>query len=246
VATPDAELGWSDFKALFAISSCTATYDERLYFLPLALDYLRLNPREGTEYTSDLLYFLSSHAQELRRDELLEEALRAIRSCVDAWTESFSVVHFDLDACRAKGWRLDHDDYVRNADAVKDIVDGLLRYKTHVLLAEELVVQWTAPGRSATAAAWLLEFAREERRTYRYYSKNPAPARLDMVPTKSNARIHAAVTDQDALQIALTEVASTIVPMTESPTYWPDLISQLELTPPDPTESVRRKHISQR
>jgi hypothetical protein len=229
-ATPDSDLGWSAFKVIFAISGCTATYDEQLYFLPLALNYLKRNPVEGSEFTSYLVYFLSARAAGLQRDGMLEGALREVGLCVSAWTAEFSVVHFDRDACLAKGWQLEHDDCVSNSDAVKELIDSLLRYQIHSDVAEELVLQWTTPARSPTAAAWLLEYARSERQAYSYYADHPGPVHLDMIPTKSNARIHAAITDEDGLRAALRDVAATIIPSTKSPTYWPDLVAQLSLS----------------
>lgn len=73
-ATPDSDLRWSSFKTIFTIAGCTATYEEQTYFLPLALEYLKRNPEDGSEYTSDLVYFLSMHAEDLQRDGLLDDA----------------------------------------------------------------------------------------------------------------------------------------------------------------------------
>ena len=227
-ATPDSELDWRAFKILFNTAGCTAKYHEQLYFLPLALDYLRHNPYEGAEYISDLVHFLAGESAALERDQLLQPVLQRLRACFSSWTEKFSVVHYDLEACRAKGWVLDHDDIVTNLDVVRELIDYLLTTRTHSVLAESLVLRWLSPDRSATDAAWFLEYARSESKAYEYYAAHPA-AYLDMTPSKSNARIYSAITDRAALASALQLVGRTLLRETPSPSYWPDLVRQLKL-----------------
>jgi hypothetical protein len=163
------QLTWNDFEAIFPLSGCTAEYDQQLYYLPLALNYLRGHPGEGNEFVAGLVFFIASHQDRLATDGLLEASLAQLRACFEEWMSKFEVTHLDAAACAAKGWRVELRDYVENSSAVHELIEELLRYGLDRLV-EELMDSWVAVRRSPRDAAWLLEFAREERE-YEDYSR---------------------------------------------------------------------------
>jgi hypothetical protein len=226
---PLEELGASEFDTIFAISGCTAKYEEQLFYLPYALEYLIVHPSEGEDYLADLVYFMSVNSNSLRNDGVLEAIHASIAIIFKFWTKAFDVVHFDLAACRAKGYRLDHSDYVENSQEVREMIDCLLRYQPNSQLAENLVSTWMRPNRTDTESAWLLEFAKEERRGYDYYSRTYPGKEWENIPTKFVPLIFEAVTDTRNLQRALDQIRTTIIKNEKSPTYWPDLIAALGL-----------------
>ena len=228
---PDTTLTWSDFVRIFSISGCTAAPVEQEYFLPLALEYLRTQPDDGYECLSHIVYFVSSQSALLAADNVLASALAGVRSCFATWTESFIVQHFDLAACRAKGWTLAHDDIVNNSQAVSELISDLLRQGTHTHLAEEFVRSLASEGRSSVQAAWLLEYAREQRRAYHSYSQPMfANVPVDMTPSSSNSLIHGVITDQFLLSACVEQIRTEIIGTEPSPTYWHDTLLSLGLT----------------
>lgn len=225
-----AAVTWNDFEAIFALSGCTAEYDEQVYYLPLALRYLLEHPGDGSEFAAGLTYFIASHQDRLAPDGFLEPSLAQLRACLEEWTATFQVVHFDAAACAAKGWRRDHSDYVENSWALRELVDVLLRYELGQL-AEEWVESLIGMRRSPQASAWLLEYAREERTSYEYYSRGDrVPRHIDMTPSKRSPRIFNTLMSNLLLQTAYDEIKDTIVASERSPTYWPDLVGSLGLS----------------
>lgn len=103
---------------------------------------------------SSAIWFASEYAGQLQQDRVLDETRSAIRTCLSEWSRSFEVQHFDLEACREKGWTLDYSDYVRRAAAAGQTLEGLVRFETHVDLAEELVHSLARSGGDWTKAAW--------------------------------------------------------------------------------------------
>lgn len=138
---PDSSLDWPDFAIFFKPARCVATYEQAVYFLPLALDYLRREPMHGREYVYGLVHFLSrpEDADRIEEDKLSGPCRTALQACFDSWIETFEVVHFDEEACRNKGWRLGHFDYVKNSEAVIDLIDTLVLHRRHEDLAVDLL-----------------------------------------------------------------------------------------------------------
>jgi len=94
-----------------------------------------------------------------------------------------------------------------------------------------MIDSWCRSERRAEDAAWLLEFAKEEREAYDYYSReNAAPGHLDMTPSKRSQRIVSMIMDNGFLQAKYDSIRSGIVLAEPSPTYWRDLVSSLGLT----------------
>lgn len=224
----ESQLDWRDFDAIFAISGCTATYDEQVYYLPGALTYLIEHPSEGAEFVADIAYFLSKEAGRLTEENLLAPSIDALWRAFRAWTSEFAVVHFDEAACRAKGWRLDHGDYVENSDSLRELIDVLLRYHTHAHVAEEMVASWLRPDRRAEDSAWLLEFAKEQRHAYEFFSREYPGKDRETTPTRFST-IYPIISDTSLLRDEFARIRDTLVARTPSPTYWPDLLKALSL-----------------
>jgi hypothetical protein len=227
---PLESLTWSDFEAIFALSQCTAQFQEQLYYFPFALQYLQAKPDEGNELLPGLVYFTASHREALDRAGFLAPALAALRGCFTIWTSAFQIRHFDKIACAQKGWQVDHSDYVEHSAAVRELIDVLLRYGL-APLAEDLVESWVSVGSRPEDSAWLLEFAKEEREAYEYYChERTVPPDVDMTPSKRSKRIVALITDNVRLQAEYDRISENLVANEQSPTYWADLTSSLGIT----------------
>lgn len=228
-AKPIQELSWSDFEAIFTLSGCTAEFEEQLFYLPLALEYLVDHPRDAAEFLPGVVNFIAVHRNELSDRGFFDPAVNELRAAFVEWTATFSVRHFDARACAAKGWRIDHSDVVERSSTLCDLIDALLRYGL-ASVAEELISSWTTTGSRPESSAWLLEFAREQRQGYEYYSREGAmPRGVDMTPTRRSKQIFTIIMDQTCLQAAYDHIRGSLVANERSPTYWRDLRASLKL-----------------
>jgi hypothetical protein len=97
----------------------------------LAFSYILAHDDGALELIASLVWYCSEFAQKLRADEIIDAARSGIRECFEHWTKQFEVVHFDSEGCRARGWGLDHYDYVQNIETVCEGLEDLVRYRSH-------------------------------------------------------------------------------------------------------------------
>ena len=221
----DEELDWSDYRDLFNLCDGPTVYEDRVYFLPFAFEYLRTNSRDGFEYLSNVIWFVSEKEPQLSRDGLTVSCRKAVTTCFQQWTSRFTVVHYDTAACRAKQWVIDHSDIVENGQFAAELLGDLLRFQTHGDLAVELSSSLIAPGHTDTQAAWFLELGRSP-----WGFAGPS----DLGSFRSQAIgagqvIPDLFTNRDLLQREYDRLRETLVRTEPSPTYWPDLREALEL-----------------
>jgi hypothetical protein len=200
--TPDNQLTFGDFRTIFHWSTPAGTYEETVYFLPLALDYMWHKPDEAREFFSGLMCFVSENVERLRQDGLLSHIQRVFHSCFENWTGRFIVQHFDKAACEEKGWKLQYSDYVLNSEAVQELLEDLRRYPACEPLGSELLNSLVSAG-GGPKSAWLLEFA----------SKTP------LVPF-----------ERELLLKHYLSIQPTLVASERSPTYWPGILKALQLS----------------
>ncbi len=149
---------WLDLSRLFGPLSA-GTFEEAVYFLPLALRHMQERRDGFIEFITGLVYWVSRHHDDLaalRADKVVSAELRAT---LDAWTAHFRVDHYDRDACRSKGWVLEYDDIVEDSQWVAETVHALVSEEAYASVALEFVAD-LAESSSPTRAAWFLEFAR--------------------------------------------------------------------------------------
>jgi len=100
----DSDLDRGDFRTLLGPHVPAGTYEEVVYFLPLAFDFIRTDPAVALDLCSSLVWFCSKYNRELSADKAVEAARRELLGLVHQWTSRFDVTHFDRPMCLAKGW----------------------------------------------------------------------------------------------------------------------------------------------
>jgi hypothetical protein len=209
----DDALRWDDFKSLLGPHLPAGTYEEVVYFLPLAFDYIRANKSDALDLCSSLIWFCSEYASQLASDKVLEPARSELRDLLRDWTSRFVIIHFDKSACMAKGWRLQYCDLVEMSETVCEMLCDLVEYARHADIAERFICDLLDFGTNPFAAAWLLELIR---------SREAVAYRPPLMP-----RLEEAAIDHGLLRTAY-ELAQTDREIRESsPTYWRDTISKL-------------------
>ena len=224
IRTPDEMLSWSEFRDIFHVGIPAGTYEETVYFLPIALHDMRLSPRDSLEFMSGVCCFIADSLRRLEADSLLRPTMDGITEVLRAWSSRFVVTHYDAEACRRKGWIIDHDDIVENSQEVSELVDDLWRYPAFPQLGDSFIEDLARPQRDQLKSAWFLEYARATLEGYATW-----PDDLNMVPTKSSSTIPRLILDRSLLQQHYDVVVDGIAAATQSPTYWPELRSVLGL-----------------
>ncbi|MBC7813930.1 MAG: hypothetical protein H7175_22440 [Burkholderiales bacterium] len=145
LATPDDELSNVQYRLLFGPHLPAGTYEEIVYFVPGAFRYL-LEKADSYEFTYSLIGFVSQNAERLKEDGILEIVRDCIRECLAHWTEKFIIA--------------DPNTGLYYTAHIGDFIDQLVKFRTHVDLAETFVRDLAYNETDPVKAAWFLEYAR--------------------------------------------------------------------------------------
>jgi hypothetical protein len=212
--TPDESLNFSQFRILLGPYLPTGTYEETCYFLPLAFTYILARDNDALELVTSLVWYCSEYAEKLQTDKILEGARHGIQTCLGHWTRRFEVVYFDAAGCRAKGWGLEHFDYVRNMEVIGQALEDLMRFHSHSDLAIAFVME-LCQSSEPTKQAWFLELLRSKLNGDPYCPPN-------------YQEIDRLFQNKRKIRTLVAEVKNTVVPFEKSPTYWSDSLALIE------------------
>ncbi len=213
LATPDESMGWRDYWNILGFLPA-GNYDESVYFLPLAFDYVLARDEDALDLVTPLVWFISEHVAELETDGRLNAARAMLTRCLRHWTRKFDVIHFDEDACRVKGWRLAYFDYVEGVEVVCECLTDMVRYRAHCDLAENLIRDLSSHLDRPLEASWFLELAR---------------ANTDVRHPPNHPPIQSLLQSRVLLRQAANTVTENCLRDERSPTYWNDTFSTLNL-----------------
>ena len=214
MATPDAKLQWHHYRWLLGPYSTAGTYEEVLYFLPLAFDHVIAHDESALDLITSVVWFTSEYDERLRHDRLRNAVRDRLRDCLSHWTSEFRIIHFDREACREKGWEVLDSNAVTHSQLVCMCTEELVRFKNHADLAVEFTKSLAEHGGDGVKAAWFLEYSRS-----RFAAHTPP----------DDEQILRLLTDRKLLESAADVVRDKQVGRGHSPTYWRDTYCQLEL-----------------
>jgi hypothetical protein len=211
LAKRDEQLDWRDYQALFGPHLPAGTYEEVVYFLPTAFDYLLTHPDESLDLVSPIIGFVSKNSTQLESDGLLEPVRQKLRECFQTWTNEFIILHFDQEACAAKEWTLEYFDYVQLTETVCEGTTELVRFETQSDLALEFVRNLADHSNDFVRAAWFLEYSR---------------CRFDVYTAPAFGPVQELIADPERLWKAV-QVVTESPRFTDAPTYWRDTFQRL-------------------
>lgn len=215
LATPDDQLQWHQLQSLLGPFLPAGTYQESVYFLPFAFAYL-YHGDNALDLTTSVTWFVSEYADDLEADGLLEECRAEIAGCLQHWIQSFTVIHFDGDACAVKGWGLRYFDYVESSETICQTLCDLDRFARLADMADTFISQLVLSDKPASIG-WFLELARAQTDVYQ-------------PPTRESFQRY--FTDIALLKQKQALVEDNLTPTTMSPTYWKDTFTKLGLERP--------------
>lgn len=207
LAKPDSELAWNDFKNILGPFLPAGTYEESVYFLPLAFEHIATHDDYALDLVTSIVWFVSEYADRLAADGLLVGSRGRVGECFGIWTSRFEVTHFDHAACRAKGWGRAYFDYVKNVEVVCEGMCDLVRFVRHADLAEDFFRSLADHGSDPVKAAWFLEMSR---------------SRTDVYHPPEHESIRRLLADESLIASATSVVRSSLAASEPSPTYWQD------------------------
>ena len=210
---PDEMMEWHHLQSLLGPFLPAGTYQESVYFLPIAFECLRREEEHALDLTTSVTWFVSEYADDLAKDGALNECRSEIMGCLLHWIRDFTVTHFDRDACAAKGWKLSYFDYIQRSEVVCETLCDLDRFARHADLADHLITQ-LALSNQPVSASWFLELARSQTDIYH--------------PPPRDAFQHY-FTDMSLLAQKTTIVEEHMASTTASPTFWHDVFTELGL-----------------
>ena len=155
--TPESDLGWKDFNALYRAGVAPASYEEGLYFLPEAFSFMRRNlNEEATNCVADIVWFVSEYADRLAKDGLLHECGHEVRAFLTEQTSEFKILHWDKTTFPERCGQREYIDHVVSSQSVDDTVEALLRFKTLRSWATEFLGSLMAAKADPLRSAWYL------------------------------------------------------------------------------------------
>lgn len=226
IAVPDSKWGFSEIRYAFDIAGCTSTYEEKSYFWPLALQHYRQSD-DRSEYDGQLHYFVSHHANELKKDKLLEPSLQWLVDCWSIWTHDIKVRRSEGEHRGKKSIYY----WVDTMQPVESLIDGLIRYETFTDLGVSLASHFAKQPLTPTRAAWLLSYCGSQRKHYEFADeqKDMDKARRDnYCPTRTVPELYALIMDDALLARAWTLVKRSKI-VSDQPGYWNELAAKLAL-----------------
>ncbi|MEX2212787.1 MAG: hypothetical protein WD768_01580 [Phycisphaeraceae bacterium] len=175
--TPDERLAWNDLASLLG-NLAAGTYDETVYFLPLALDFLRSDKEGVRDLIDPVVCFLSRHAELLRSEGLLAPAIVKLHECFESWTHQFEF--FQVEHSKRS--------YVVHGGDVYAVIEQLVRWMTHESLTVEWARELSDHGNVPAKAAWFLHLASEQKQGAGVYGFRDFAALRDILTDERRLR----------------------------------------------------------
>lgn len=207
----DCELTWSDFSDLFGPHLPAGSYEEVVYFLPLAFLEIQNNSDDALDLITPVFVFCSKNYVQLTIDGNIEFVNHHIIQCLKQWTNSFEIKHFDKSACLKKGWEIEYFDYVVNSELVCTCISDLVEYGSFSSLVTLFVKSLT---NDKVGALWFLELSR---------------ARCDVYHPPNQGEIANMLSNSTLLNVAYEIVLGEIMDDIKSPTYWTNTLNEIGL-----------------
>lgn len=222
LATNDSDFEGIDYRNLFGPHVTAGTYEEVIYFLPLAFAYFAQPENEPGAYEmlDAIVGFASDYAEYLKTDGLLEVVGNCFQECLQSWIRTFTIIHYDKTECYKKGWGLEYADIVARLELLTETIYEMRSKKTFADTAGEFVQQLSENESDPIKAAWFLAYAADE-----YLRDEQTPK---MFKFKFDA-IQSAILDHERLKHAQNLVRGNPALYDMSPSYWHDTFEFLGL-----------------
>jgi hypothetical protein len=159
LATRDEDLTADQLSVIFQPHLSAGTYDEAVYFLPIAMQFLCLKPIAALILLPGIMQFLDENEERMVADDLANRVRRSLLDCFDRWTKDFVVIDQAQANLKRGTVKMAGGAIVQSGDAVVCIVEELCRFSLFLELAQDLVQRLASQMDNPVASAWFLELA---------------------------------------------------------------------------------------
>ncbi len=153
LAKQDEDLEWHDFQNILGPHLPAGTYEESVYFLPLAFDYVLLHDEHALELTTSLIGFCSRYAGHLRTDGAIDAVRERLMNFLMHCSATFRVGETQTEAGATFY-------YVLNSQTLVEALNELAEFSRHQDLAETFIRSVADLASGPQQSAWFLELAR--------------------------------------------------------------------------------------
>lgn len=216
IETPDSEMTGCHYQQILGPFLPAGTYEESVYFLPAAFDWLVANSGDSLDLVTPVIWFCSEYCSDLQRDGALDSCRQRLSACLSEWTCRFEVRHFDAADCAAKGWRRTYFDYVLMSETLCEATSDLVRFETHADIAFDFYRHLSSSCASVSEAAWHLDLA-------------AAYTRQEIYSPPSDDRVVTPLTDRNSILSASAIVSAALPTFSRDQSYWQDTFKALGL-----------------
>ena len=216
LGTPDEKMTWWHYQQVLGPFLPAGSYEEAVYFLPRAFNYIRDHDDNALDLVSSLAWFISEYRPKLEADGVIEECRELMERCLDQWTAEFAVIHFDRAGCQEKGWGLRYFDYVKHSETVAEGTCDLVRFTANADLATRIYQRVARKDASPLEAAWFLEFARQH---FTDAVRKPP----------KHAEITRILEDKQIAERSAQLIVSELNEFADFPSYWRDTFNALSI-----------------
>lgn len=206
------KFAWNAFSNLLGPHLPAGTYEEVIYFLPRAFEFLKQHEEDALDLVTPVFGFCSKNTENLVADGFLPAVVDEIRNCFEYWVKDFRIEHYDKDMCEAKGWKHDYQDLVWNSQHICEGLSDLENFQTLAKVAVEFMNSLAYHRDDMTRASWFLELSR---------------ARDDVVPPSDLIEVQQLLANRDLLNDAYAIVWADA--RDYKLTYWRDTFKKLAL-----------------
>ena len=149
LAKQDEDLEWHDFQNILGPHLPAGTYEESVYFLPLAFDYVLLHDEHALELTTSLIGFCSRYAGHLRTDGAIDAVRERLMNFLMHCSATFRVGETQTEAGATFY-------YVLNSQTLVEALNELAEFSRHQDLAETFIrsVADLASGHNSRRGSW--------------------------------------------------------------------------------------------
>lgn len=124
----DEEIEGVDYRDLLNSNILAGTFEETVYYLPLAVDYLCGNADDQGEMIDEFVDYIFVNRNKIENffNITIEVIIDYVFKCN---TGEYSVVHVNKAECRALGWGINSYHYVKKSGLMIDLFKNLNRFE---------------------------------------------------------------------------------------------------------------------
>lgn len=176
----DDKLEGVDYRELLNSNILAGTFEETVYYLPLAVDYLCSNADDRGEMIDEFVDYIFINGNKIKSyfNTKTDEILNHVLKCN---IKEYSVIHMNKSECKKLGWGIDSYCYVKRSDIVNELFKNVSKFKSGEKWIEKKIEE--LKNGNETQKKWLYELYKECNEVFGLYLDDETMLEvLDTIP----------------------------------------------------------------